>query len=167
MIDAIKKVFSDGTYSLLAVILSFVISFILVNSMGILTIYPVYLVDTFNLFHEGLLNTLTALAFLFFVPILSALTISMIIYKIVELKKSFGKESPLTAAGIVTGLFTSSCSMCVPLVFLMIGASYSTFSAFLFPLIVSVRIVSLVILVVSFYLTANSISEICKIKKRR
>ncbi len=150
---------------LLAMLLSILVSVLLMVSMNVLQVYPVYFVDTFNLFNEGMLNTSTAILFLFAVPILSALTISMIVYKIIQFRSSPGNESPVAAFGIFSGLFTSSCSTCIPFFLMTAGVTYGTFSAFVAPLIIPIRIMSLAVLAVSFYLTVESVNRICKIRR--
>ena len=163
--DGLRTVFSNTPYMFLALFLSLAISLVLMVSMNVLQIYPIYFVDTYNLFSEGILNILTGLLFLFLVPVLSSLTISMITYKMMRLKCPVGKESPVAAFGIFSGLFTSSCSTCIPFFLMTAGITYGTFSALVAPLIIPIRIVSIVVLVLSFYLTAESVNKICKIRR--
>src|SRR3990172_7275568 len=130
--------------------------------MGLIKIYPVYFNDTYNLLYQGTLNLVTGLAFLIFVPLLSALTMTMFVYKLRQLKRPVAQGGSLAVVGIVPGLFTSTCTSCVPLLLLTLGVSYGTFSAFLAPFVIGVRIVSLAILTLSFYLVTKSINKICK-----
>ncbi len=164
IIDSLKVVFEDNRYFVASVVLAIILGLFFSISMGLLYLTPIFFINTFEFFEDGLLNISLNFAFVFIAPILASLTIVLSIYKFTNIRKSIKKEGGTTFLGLISAIFVSTCQNCVPLVLYSLGVTYGTFIALFAPLVLPFKFITLGVLAISFYLAAKSVGTYCKIK---
>jgi len=166
-LDGLKIVLSDRRYLAAAIVLSAIIAFVFSVTMGLLYLTPAIFLNYYEFFEDGLFNIMLNTLFVTVAPIFAALTIALSVYKFNELKRGVQGESGLTFASFVSAMFVSTCQNCVPLVLYSLGVTYGLFSAYLAPFVIPAKIVSIVVLTVSFYFASKNVTAYCKIPQRR
>lgn len=167
--DGLNMVFDQKKYLALAATLAILIGFFYAVSANLIYLQPIFFVNYYNLIDQGFVNFATGILFLTAVPIFASLTITILAYKLVQFRTLASplKDAGFGTLGILAGLFTSTCSECVPLVLYSVGVSYSLFAVTLAPYIIWTRLLAILILGISFYYSAKEISGFCKTNSER
>lgn len=168
-LNGLSLVFEQKNYLFLAIALALGIGFFYAVSVNLIYLEPSFFVNYYRLFDDGIVNLITGILFLLTVPILASLTITLFVYKLNQfrkLNKSY-KEAGLGGVGMFAGLFTSTCSQCVPLFLYAAGVSYGLFAATLSPFVIWTRILAILILGISFYYASKEVTNLCKISPKR
>lgn len=158
MISAVKQVFSNFKY----LILAFVIFSIML--VGLLILSEYVFLEPYVVSH---IPTGTELGFVLIVIIsaLSALVLPMNIFRINILKKSKQKVGG-GVLGSIIGAASGACS-CGPIGFAVIstfGSVGATATAFLTNYEIPIRIIAIGILAVTYFTTVKSLNIECKLK---
>ena len=167
--DGLNLALKQRKYLALAVILAVGIGFFYAVSANLIYLQPIFFVNYYNLIYQGSLNFITGVLFLIAVPVLASLTITLLVYKLIQFKTLITpmKDAGVGTLGILAGLFTSTCSECVPLVLYSAGVSYSLFAVTLAPYIIWTRLIAVAILGISFYYSAKEVNGLCKINSKK
>ena len=157
MNNIIGIIYSNPFYILIAIGIFFLLFIPLIIISEFLFLEP-FLV--FSLYPE------TTLSFFLIVALssLSALAVSMNIYRVKLIKES--KNMGSSIIGTIIGASAGACS-CGPIAFSIIatfGTAGSIASSFLTLYEIPIRLTSIVILRIVIFVTANSLSHECKVK---
>ena len=167
--DGVSTVLEKRSFLILSIVLAIALGFFYAVSSNLIYLQPIFFVNYYNLLYQGSLNFATGLLFLVAVPVLASLTITMLVYKLVRFRRLTAplKDAGFGSLGIVAGLFTSTCSECVPLVLYSFGLSYSLFAVTLAPYIIWTRFIAVAILGVSLYYSSKEINGLCKLNMKK
>jgi len=154
-----------GRYLGVMLLTTIVMYFFLSISMQVLLLDPVIFFNTQMAFGSDM--KLEGKLFLYIAPPLFGLALTLMIYRIRELKSKLGKNEALTSTGLIASLFTPGCSVCLPLVLSSIGVSYGIFNSIITPLIIPIQIFVYTTLLISIYLLSKDICIKCFVKKTK
>lgn len=161
----LKVLLSEKKFLFLFVSLSLLIFIGLGISMEIIVIiWPNYFFfNTGTLAFSGLQYLVFGLLFLFSVPILTSLALTMNIYRFVELKTNVRTETGTSILGIISGVFMAGCPQCVPLLLFTFGITVTTWLAFFSNYGILFWLATIAISGLSLYITSSKFGEKCKI----
>lgn len=165
MEEILGIVFRERKYIYLAVVLAIAIGFLFSVSMGLVYLTPLFFVNSYQFFSEGIINTMLNIAFLTIAPIFASLTITLIVYRISGIKRGVGKETGAGIGGIFSALFVSTCPQCVPLVLYSVGVTYGLYTAVFASWIEPIKTLTLLLFFLSFYFATNGVAKYCKIRR--
>lgn len=152
----IKSVFSRPVYSVISAAIFIVMVVALLSANQILFFEP-YL--TINLSHDSFLN----FSLIIILSALSGFVISITIFQIREFHSS--KKAGTGIAGSLIGSIAGVCTICSGIGFSMIstlGATGATAVSFLDTYSIPIRIVSIFLLVASYFMMSRTKSTKCK-----
>jgi len=168
-LDGLDLVLSQKFYLALAIALVGLIGFFYAVSSNLIYLQPIFFINTYNLFNEGFANMVTGVLFLVTAPILAGLTLTVLVYKINQLRnlRASYREAGIGGLGMFAGIFTSTCPECVPLFLYCAGVSYSLFAAVVAPYLIWIRFLAITILSISFYYASREVTNLCGIKSKK
>ena len=162
----LKTLFADSRYILFVAFSSIVISVLFMYSMGALFFDPLFF-NYFEFFEDGLFNIALNFIYVSIIPVFAGTSIAVTIYKLIKIKKSIAREGSTGILGLSAAAFVTTCSNCVPVALYSMGVTYGLFQAILAPFVLPFKILTILVITLSFYFATNSLGQYCKLKIRR
>lgn len=154
---------SNKKYLILSVSISILMFFLLGISMSIIIILPNQLLFTTGMLSfSGIQYLSVGLTFLFLLPVLIGISVSLNVFRFLKLRRNIVKHGSLNFMGVASSILMAGCPQCVPLLLSLLGVSITTWLSFFPSVGIFLQLATIFIGILSLYLASSRISKECK-----